>query len=72
MNFIIKLSELENLVTKIIDDSILMIIDRFTKYPHLIPFKELYSADQLEFIVLNRLIQYYNILKRMTSDRNKL
>ena len=72
MNFIIKLSESEKSVTEITYDSILMIVDKFIKYLHLISFKELYSADQFKFIVLNRLIWYYDILKKMTSDRDKL
>ena len=72
MNFIIKLSKSEKFVTEEIYDSILMIIDKFIKYSHLISFKELYLTDQLEFIVLNRLIRYYDISKKMTSDRDKL
>ena len=72
MNFIIKLSESEKLVTEVTYDSILMIIDKLIKYSHLISFKESYSADQLEFIVLNRLIWYHDIPEKMTSDRDKL
>ena len=72
MNFIIKLLKSENSVAKITYDSILMIVDKFTKYSHSISFKESYSADQLEFIVLNRLIRYYNISNEMTSDQDKL
>ena len=68
MNFIIKLSESEELVTGVIYDSILVIVDRLIKYSHLISFKELYSADQLGFIVLNRLIRYHGISEGMTSD----
>ena len=71
MNFIIKLSESEKLVIEIIYDSILIIIDKLIKYSHLISFKELYSADQLEFIVLDRLIRYHDISKKVISDRNK-
>ena len=72
MNFIIKLSKSEKLVTKETYDNILMIIDRLIKYSHLISFKQSYSADQFELIVLNRLIRYHNISKEMISDRNKL
>ena len=72
MNFIIKLPESEELVTEVTYDNILMIIDKLTKYSHLIPFKESYSTDQLKFIVLNRLIRYHDIPKRITSDRDKL
>ena len=56
MNFIIKVSELKESVIKEIYDNILMIIDKFIKYSHLISFKESYSTDQLKFIVLNRLV----------------
>ena len=72
MNFIIKLSESEKFIIKEIYNSILIIIDKFIKYLHLISFKKLYSADQFEFIVLNWLIQYHDILKEITSDWNKL
>ena len=72
MNFIIKLSKSEKTVTEMIYDSILLIIDRFIKYSHLISFKESYSADQFKFIVLNRLIWYHDISEEMTSDRDKL
>ena len=72
MNFIIKLSELEKLVTREIYDNILIIVEKLIKYSHLISFKESYSADQFEFIELNRLIRYHDISKEMTSDRDKL
>ena len=72
MNFIIKLSKSEKFVTEVTYDYILMIVDKLIKYSYLISFKESYSADQFEFIVLNWLIRYYDISERMTSDRNKL
>ncbi len=53
-------------------DSILMIIDKLIKYSHILAFKKTYIAKQLEMIILNRLIQYYEILKSIISDRNKL
>ena len=49
-----------------------MIIDRLTKYAHLIPFCKDYEAEQLKYVILNRLIRYYEILKELTSDRDKL
>ena len=72
MNFIIKLPESEKPVTEVIYDSILVIVDRLIKYSHLISFKESYSADQLGFIVLDRLIRYHDISEGITSDRDKL
>ena len=56
MNFIIKLSESEKSVTEITYDSILMIVNKFIKYAHLISFKKSYSVDQFKYIVLDRLI----------------
>ena len=72
MNFIIKLSKSADSVTEELYDNILMMVDRLIKYNHLISFNEKYSANQLKFIVLNKLIRYYDILKEITSDRDKL
>ena len=49
-------------------DLILVIIDRFTKYSHLISFKKKNTIKQLRFVMLNRLIRYHEILKEITSD----
>ena len=61
MNFIIKLSNFKNVIIDVIYDSILVIIDRLIKYSHIISFNEIYIAKQLKFIVLNKLIRYYDI-----------
>jgi hypothetical protein len=53
-------------------DSTLVMIDRLTKYSHIISFKETYSAEQLEYIVLDRLIRYHELSKEITNDRDKL
>jgi len=72
MNFIIKLSKLMNLATKDRYDSILVMIDKLIKYSHIIACKEKFKAEQLRYIVLNRLIRYHDILKELISDRDKL
>ncbi len=71
-NFIIKLSKLINLAIKNIYNSILVIIDRVIKYLYIIVCKKKFTIEQLEYIVLNRLIKYYNISKELTSNRDKL
>ncbi len=53
-------------------DSILVMIDKLIKYLHIIACKEKFIAKQLEYIVLNRLIRYHDILKGLTSNRDKL
>ena len=47
-------------------------VDRATKYLYIILIKEYYLAEQLGYIVLDRLIRYYKILEGFVSDRNKL
>ena len=47
-------------------------IDKLIKYLYIIACKEKFIVEQLRYIVLNRLIQYYNIFKELTSDKDKL
>ena len=61
-----------NLALKNKYNSILIIVDKFIKYLHIIVCKEKFIAKQLEYIVLNRLIKYYNIFKELTNDKDKL
>jgi len=61
-----------NLAIKDRHNSILVIIDKLIKYLYIIVCKEKFIVKQLKYIVLDRLIQYYNILKKLTSNRNKL
>jgi len=72
MNFIIKLPKLTNLATGDRYDSILVMINKLTKYSHIIACKEKFTAEQLRYIVLNRLIRYHDIFKRLISDKDKL
>ncbi len=72
MNFIIKLLKLTNLAIKNKYNSILIMIDKFIKYSHIIACKEKFIVEQLRYIVLNRLIRYHDIFKGLTSDRDKL
>jgi hypothetical protein len=53
-------------------NSILVIVDRFTKYALIIPFRRDYIAVQLAHVLKDRLIRDYSILKTIISDRDKL
>ena len=64
--------KLTNLVIEDKYNSILIIINKLIKYLYIIVCKKKFIAKQLKYIVLNRLIQYYNIFKELTSDRDKL
>ncbi len=72
MNFIIKLPKLTNLATKDKYNFILIIINKFIKYLYIIACKKKFIVKQLKYIVLNRFIRYYNILKELISNRDKL
>ena len=72
MNFIIKLPKSTNLAIGDRYDSILVIVDKLIKYSHIIACKKKFNAKQLRYIILNRLIRYHDILKGLTSDKDKL
>ena len=72
MNFITKLSKSKNSTNEKAYDAIFVMIDRLTKYCHIIFFKETYNVEQLKYVVLNRLIRYQGISKELINDRNKL
>ncbi len=72
MNFITKLPKSTDSATEERYDLILVMIDKLTKYSHIIACKEKITAEQLKYIVLNRLIRYHDIPKELISDRDKL
>ena len=50
----------------------MVIVDKLTKYVIMVSFKESFNAEQLGYILLDRLIRNYKISKGITSDRDKL
>jgi len=63
---------LTNLATRDRYNSILIIVNKLIKYLYIIACKEKFIVEQLKYIILNQLIQYYDIFKRLTSNRDKL
>ena len=72
MDFITKLPKSKDPTTAELYDSIMVVVDKLTKYALMIAFKESYKADQLAFILLDRLIRDHGIPRTITSDRDKL
>ena len=72
MDFIVKLPISKDPVIREEYDAILVIVDRLIKLSHLILFNEKYTAEQLGFIILDRLIRYHGILEVLISNRDKL
>lgn len=72
MDFVVKLPKSKDPATQDTFDSIMVIVEKLTKYAIMVPFKESYKADQLAFILLDRLIRDHGIPRSITSDRDKL
>ncbi len=72
MDFITKLPKSTNPATGERYDSILVMVNKLTKYSHIIACKEKCTAEQLRYIVLDRLIRYHDIPKGLINDRDKL
>jgi transposase InsO family protein len=53
-------------------DSILVMVDRLTKYTHFVPCMKSITAEELAHLVLDRLIRYHGIPKSFITDRDKL
>jgi len=71
MDFVIKLLKLKDLISVEVFDLIIVIYDKLSKYTLIILVKEIYKVDQIAFILLDRLIRDYRILKLITSNRDK-
>jgi hypothetical protein len=72
LDFIVKLPPSVELITEVVFDSILVIIDRFTKYEYFILYKESSSVEELAYIFNKYIIGNYGISKEIISDRDKL
>jgi hypothetical protein len=72
MDFITKSPKSEDPATKITYDSILVVVDRLTKYSHYIPFQESWTAEQLTHVLMDRVIRIRGIPRTYITDRDKL
>jgi hypothetical protein len=72
MDFVTGLPLSKDPATGLSYDAILVIVDRFTKYALIIPFRRDYTAVQLAHVLKDRLIRDHGIPKTIISDRDKL
>ena len=61
IDFITRLLTSYNPVSKVFYNTILVVIDRFTKYAEIILFRNNYTALELVQIILNRVVRYYGL-----------
>ena len=72
MDFIVKLPALREIITGVIYDSVLVVIDRLTKYAYFIPYKEGLIIENLVYAFNRNVIANYEILEEIISNRDKL
>ena len=72
MNFIVKLPLSKDTITDIKYNTILVVVDRLTKYAHFIPWKEKGNAKDLTKVILREIIANHKIPQSIISDRDKL
>jgi hypothetical protein len=72
LDFIVKLPPSVKLIIKVIFDSILVVIDRLTKYEYFILYKESLLVEELAYAFNKYIIGNYEILKKIISNRDKL
>jgi hypothetical protein len=71
LDFVIKLLLSQDLITRIKYDSILVIIDRLTRYTYIILYLEASIAEDLVYMFLRIVIANHSALEEMISNKNK-
>jgi transposase InsO family protein/murein DD-endopeptidase MepM/ murein hydrolase activator NlpD len=69
LDFIVKLPPSKEPLTGVRYDSILVIVDRFTKYAYFLPYKEASNADDLAYTFLRTIISNHGAPQEIISDR---
>ena len=72
MNFIVKLSPSKKLLTEVIYDSILIIVNWLTKKVRFLPYKEVSNAEELTYTFLRNVTVLQRLSDKIISDRDKL
>ncbi|KAK6220785.1 reverse transcriptase domain protein [Colletotrichum tabaci] len=72
LDFIVKLPKSREPLTKVYYDSVLVIVDRLTKYAYFIPYLEASTAEDLAYTFLKYIISNHGLPKEIVSDRDKL
>jgi hypothetical protein len=72
MDFIVKLPKSKEPATGTEYDSILVMIDKLTKYGIFIPAMESWNADEVAYITLRHQVAYQDIPEQYITDRDKI
>jgi hypothetical protein len=72
LDFIVKLPPSVKPIIEVVFNSILVVIDRLTKYGYFILYKESLLTEELAYTFNKHIIGNYKISKKIISDRDKL
>ena len=72
MNFIIKLPPSKKLLTEVIYNSILTIVNQLIKKVRFLPYKEVSDAEELTYTFLRNVTVLQRLSDKIISDRDKL
>ena len=72
MDFITKLPLLEEPLTRIFYNSIMVIVDRLIKFLYYLPYKEAINTEELTYIFYRNIISIYRLLTEILSDRGPI
>ena len=72
IDFIVKLLELEELIIKVIYNSILVIVDMLIKFTYFIPYQEKLIVEDLTYAVKKVLLGNYQMPRKFILDYNRL
>ena len=69
LDFIVKLPSSKDPLTRVLYDSILVIVDRFTKFAYFIPYQEASSVDALAYTFIRTIVSNHGMPQEIISDR---
>jgi hypothetical protein len=72
MDFITDLLYSEDLALEQTYNSILVVVDRLTKYVHFILYKKTFTTLQVAATIIDRCFRLYGIPRKFVTDRDKL
>ena len=72
IDFIVKLLKSKELIIKVIYDSILVIVDRLTKFTYFMPYQEKLTVEDLAYVVKKVLLGNYQMPREFILDYNNM
>jgi len=72
VDFIVRLPASQEPTAEEMYDGIMVVVDRFSKMGHFIPYKETFSATDIAYLMTRNVFAYHRLSETITSDRDSL